>query len=359
MRWAILGTGYVSRKFVLGFQALDKPPQISVVASGNIDNARRFAADFSIPKFISDYDSAIQSADVDIVYVATPPVMHASLALSAIAAGKAVLVEKPFAMSGQQARQIVDAARERGVFCMEAMWTRFQPLTRLLKARIDDGMLGALHGFEGHFFGAERRDSAVNLFKADAGGGALYARGVYPVSLARHFLGPVTNVKSTATIGPTGVDEDCALILTHSSGAVSTMRASIVSNGPNDGFIFGSKASVHIRTPLYRPFTAEVSVTRPRGVATKSGRFEALKEGGLLQAAQQRAHGVVRWLRSSGGTTLRGYYAGNGYHYEAEEVMRAVASGATESQIMPLDESIEVMDILDAARADWVTGQTS
>ena len=357
MRWAVLGTGYVSRKFVLGLRALGRLPEVTVVASRDIDRARRFAADFNVATATCDYEAAVASADVDVVYVATPPSVHCAHALLAIAHGKAVLVEKPFAMNGAEARRIAEAARAGGVFCMEAMWSRFQPLTQAIKSRLANGELGELRGFHGSFFGASLPDPSVSLFQPEKGGGALMGRGVYPVSLARYFLGRVVNVESSAWIGETGVDEECALLLTHESGALSTIRASVRTNGRNDGHVFGTGGTIWIREPIYRPFSAEISHTVVRGGGDSGGgRLERIKEGGMAQGMQQRAHGLVRWLRSARLNNLNAYYAGNGYHYEAEAVMRAIGEGKTESLVMPLDESIEVMDVIDAARSSWVTG---
>lgn len=355
MRWAILGTGYVSRKFVLGLRASSLAPRVTVVASRNAANAQRFAADFEIPDATADYAAAVASPDVDIVYVATPPAQHAAHALAAIAENKAVLVEKPFAMTGAEARQIASAARQAGVFCMEAMWSRFLPLTQSVKAKLDAGAIGDVRSFQGSFCVSDVDDPTTSAFNAAAGGGALLGRGVYPVSLARHFLGPVVGLKASARFGDSGVDDDCALVLTHRSGAISTITASLRSSGPNDGHVLGTHGRIWIREPLYRPFSADLTILPPRSGAGVGGggRFERVKEGAIAQGAQQRLHGIVQTLRSAGGKRLNAYYTGNGYHYEADAVMQAVRARQTECPVMPLDESVEVMDIIDAARSSW------
>lgn len=353
MRWAILGTGYVSRKFLLGLRASSLAPRVTVVASRTLANAQRFAAEFEIADATADYAAAVASPNVDVVYVATPPAQHAAHALAAIAQNKAVLVEKPFAMTATEARQIASAARAAGVFCMEAMWSRFLPLTQNVKANLDAGAIGDVRSFHGSFCVSDVPDPSANAFNAVAGGGALLGRCVYPVSLARHFLGPVASVKASARFGESGVDEDCALILTHRSGAMSTITASLRANGPNDGHVLGTHGRICISEPLYRPFAAELIRVPPRGGAGGGGRFERLKEGVLAQGAQQRLHGMVQALRRAGRKRLNGYYAGNGYHYEADAVMLAVRSGQLECPVMPLDESVEVMDIIDAARSSW------
>ncbi len=127
-RWAILGTGAVARKFVLGLGQSSVAGQAAIVASRNRANAARTAAELGIPAVADSYEEAIGSGGIDAVYVATPPSLHRNHALAAIAAGRPVLVEKPFAVTGSEAEEIARAARAAGVFCMEGMWTRFLPL---------------------------------------------------------------------------------------------------------------------------------------------------------------------------------------------------------------------------------------
>lgn len=356
--WAILGTGGVSRKFVLGLRALGADAaRLVAVASRSQANADRFAQDFSIPLATSDYAAAASAASADAVYIATPPSEHEAHALMAIEAGKAVLIEKPFALDAPAARRIAEAARAKGVFCMEALWTRFMPLVETVAKMVDEGAIGAPRGFEGRFLGADVPDPANSLFDPARGGGALMHRGVYPLALAQRFLGPIEEVASMARIGETGVDEDCVAMLRHASGAISNIRASLRATGVNDASLLGEKATIEIDAPIYRPFQARILAAKPRQGGTGGGRgggkLEGLKEGGLLQGLQQRASGLVRLARGGGGKALMKPYGGNGYHYEAAEVMRAVAAGETESPVMPLDDTLTVMAVIDAAKAQW------
>jgi predicted dehydrogenase len=351
--WAILGTGPVSRKFLLGLRALGGTARVNVVASRSPENATRFAADLGVARTTATYADAAGAADVDAVYIATPPSEHEAHALLAIAAGKPVLIEKPFALDAAAARRIVKAAREGGVFCMEAMWTRFLPLLDNIRRRIAQGDLGEIRSFHGSFFGANRPDIGTSLFDPARGGGALMYRGIYPLSLARHLLGPVTDLQAMARFGETGVDEDCVLTLRHASGALSSLRAGLRSGGENNATIHGTKAVLKIATPIYRPFAATLTPVRiaPRGPGSPQ-RFEALREGTLAHMAYQHAGGLLQALRGRS-TKLKAAYRGNGYHHEAEAVRHAVAAGALESPVMPLSESIEIMELVDAARSQW------
>jgi predicted dehydrogenase len=356
-RWAILGTGGVSRKFVLGLRshgAGARAARAVVVASRGAENARRFAADFGIPA-TADYAGAAAHPDVDAVYVATPPSEHELHAGLAIAAGKPVLIEKPFASDADAALRIAEQARAKGVFCMEAMWTRFLPLAEKIRARIAAGDLGELRAFEGAFTGSDVPDPAVSLFDPARGGGALMHRGVYPLSLARHFLGPVTDIRAVGRLGDTGVDEDCALILTHEGGALSTIRAGLRASGTNRAAIFGTKATIEIAPPIYRPFAARMIALPPRRGGTGTGgggRLETVKEGGFAQGLNQRL-ARLKAFAIPPGRGISAPFSGNGYGYEAQAVAEAVSQGLTEHPLMPLQESVEIMGLIDEARAQF------
>lgn len=348
-RWAVLGTGPVARKFVLGLRAA--PGHVCVAAaSRSADNAAKFAKRF---KTAADtYETAVARPDVDAVYIATPPSLHEPHALMAIAAGKPVLIEKPFALDAAAAARIAQAARTAGVFCMEAMWTRFLPLMDQIQTRLDGGDLGDLRSFHGVFCNADIPDAGASLYDPARGGGALMHRGYYAVSLALHFLGPVRDVQASLRRGETGVDEDVALILTHDSGAISTLNASLRSGGDNRASLRGTKGRLEITAPIFRPFEARLyrTTARKAGTGTAPGRAEGLKEGGLLQGLNQRLQPLKARLKP-GGTRLSARFAGNGYGHEALAVAAALRAGLTEEPRMPLDDSLAIMAILDRAKS--------
>lgn len=182
-RWAILGTGMASRKFLLGLRNSEFGAYVTTVASRTRANAERLAGDFQVPHVSESYEAACAWSEADVVYIATPPIVHEPHALMAISAGKPVLLEKPFALNATSANRIVSAARSAKVFCMEAMWTRFMPLIRHVKQMVDSGAVGEIRAFAGNFSTATRPGTWAGVFKAESGGGALMYRGVYPLSL--------------------------------------------------------------------------------------------------------------------------------------------------------------------------------
>jgi predicted dehydrogenase len=357
-RWAILGTGAVARKFVLSLRALDGRATAVCVASRNPENARRFAADLGIATALPDY-AAAAAFEADALYVATPPAQHEAHALLGIRAGKAVLIEKPFATDTAAARRIARAAETAGVFCMEALWTRFQPLIGTVQARIEAGDLGQLRGFEGRFMSANIPDPDTGLFDPARGGGALMHRGIYPLSLARFLLGPVTGHAAMAQVGDTGVDEDVVLLLRHRSGALSTIRASARATEVEGTAIYGTTGTLHLHGPIWRPTGATLIRTAPAKV-TSGGprRLEGFRESTAGQRLSAQLARLKR-LAGRGQIRLRAPVAGNGYQYQADAVMQAVAAGLREEPRMPLSDSLELMQIIDDVRSRIHRGETS
>lgn len=355
-RWAIFGTGSVSRKFVLDLRSLKGRAVVTHVASRTPANAERFVRDLAPEAKVSTYEDAAAAPDVDAVYIATPPALHKPHALMGIAAGKPVLVEKPFAQTGAEAREIAEAARAAGVFAMEAMWTRFQPLAAEIRTRIARGDLGEIRGFDARFLAANTPDATQSLFNAAEGGGAMIHRGIYPLSMAQFWLGPIARSVALQRMGDTQVDEDTVMVLEHGSGAISTVRSSLRSAGPDGAVIWGTKARLEIDGPIWRPNGARLFPITPAGKPSGAPRKgEAFRESG----AGLRLSRLLQRLRG-GGTAINAPFAGNAYHYEAEAVMEAVTAGQGEDPRMTLDDSITLMDLMDevAASAESKTGGT-
>lgn len=354
LRWAILGTGGVARKFVLDLRQPAARATAQIVASRNPQNAASFAATLPVARAAQSYEEAVTSEDVDAVYIATPPALHEPHALMAIEADKAVLVEKPFAMDAAAATRVAEAARARGVFAMEAMWTRFQPLIPAILARLPD--LGTLRGFDGQFCMANTPDPSASLEDPAKGGGALMHRGFYPLMLARLFLGEVTETRAMARLTTGGSDEDCTLMLRHEGGALSTLRAGLRSAGPEGGMIHGTQGTLYIDGPLYRPTGAWVQPTRPGAANTGSAaprKFEALRESAW---GLKLSNTVSNLRKRSKRQVIKAPFQGNGYHYQVAAVADAVAAGQTECPDLPLSDSIRIMTLIDAARAEWSAG---
>lgn len=319
-----------------------------MVASRSLDRAERFAAGMGVRRAIAGYADAAAEGGVDAVYIATPPSEHAAHALLCIEAGIPVLVEKPFAASEAEARRIAAAARAKGVFAMEAMWTRFLPAAAALRETVAAGSLGEVRLVAGNFGTSQVPDRGSGMFDPALGGGALAHLGPYPLSLAQWLFGSPTLVQAIGTVGPTGVDEDAAFQLRYPGSVIGSFLVSIRAWAPDDFEVLGSEGMVRIRGSIVRPHGLELSRQAPRRAeAAEFGWRARLRQHALVHHVAQRMDLSSR----SRSRRLDHRYAGNGFHYEADEVRACVRRGAGESAVMPLDDSIAVAGTADVIQA--------
>ncbi len=351
IRWGILGTGAVAASFGEGLSALEPATgaELWAVASRSGGKAEAFARAFAVPRAYSSYEELVRDREIDVVYVATPSSEHAEHAVLALEHGKAVLCEKPFTTTAADARRVVLAARRCGLFCMEAMWMRFVPLVRELKRAVLQGAIGELRMVTANLGFPYEPDPTHRLFDPALGGGAILDLGVYGVSLAFHFLGRPVGLEAQAVLGPTGVDEQVAAILRFPEGRQAIVTASLRTRTGNDATILGEAGIIRVHEPLYCPESATfVRTTKHSGVSGgMRARLHALKNNTLLREA------YTRFVRARSERTIVRRRLGNGYAHEAIEVMRCLREGAKESPIMPLDESLAIIETVDAIRAHW------
>ncbi len=344
-RWGIFGTGFVASKFALGLKVLGNH-EVVAVASRSQEKAKAFAAGLKVDAVCGSYAEIVGLTNVDAIYIATPPNVHKLHALMCIAASKAVLLEKPFAMNAAEAQAIRAAAQANGVFCMEAMWTRFNPAVQQLKNRVDAGELGEIHLLNGSFGIQEVHSESNHLFNKSMGGGALLDRGVYLLSLAIYLLGKPDYVSGVLRCVEGGVDEQAAITLGWQGKTTAQFSVSLIADLPNNLSVSGSKARIELDAPIYRPsrlrvFASRASVRTP--VQAPSNK-DHIRESGALHQIHQH---LLPLLMAKAGKKVNALYAGNAYHYQAEEVRQCVQSGKLESAIMRLADSVAVMEVVD------------
>jgi predicted dehydrogenase len=314
IRWGILATGKIAHAFA---QDLVLEPGCEVVAVGSRSQASAdaFGDEFGLRRRHASYQALVEDPDVDVVYVATPHTGHHAAALLAINAGKAVLVEKPFAMDAAQAREMIDAARERGTFLMEAMWTRFLPHIRRVREILAAGTLGDvvyLTAEHGQWFAEDPR---FRLFAPELGGGALLDLGIYPVSFASLMLGDPARITAVSDAAFTGVDATTSMIFQYDSGAHAVLTTTLRAASGNPAAIYGTAARIEIDGWFYTPTT-----------------FRVIARGGEeLERFDQP-------------------YEGRGQRGEAAEVGRCLRAGMLESPLMPLGETYTIMQTMDEIR---------
>ena len=315
-RWGILGTGAIARQFVRGLRSV---PEAEVLAVGSRSeaSAAKFADKRNIPRRHASYHALASDPDVDVVYIATPHPFHAENTTLCLEAGKAVLCEKPFCVNAAEAERVVGLAREKGLFLMEGMWTRFFPLMGEVRRLVSEVALGEVRMLNVDFGFRADPNPASRLFAPGLGGGALLDVGVYCVSFASMILGRPSGSVGISHLGETGVDEQASVVLEHEGGRLANLAIGIRTTTPQEATIMGTEGYVRIHAPWWRP--KSMTISRPG------------EEDESVEAP----------------------VSGNGFNYEAAEVMRCLEAGKTESDIMPLDETVSVMRTMDTIRAAW------
>jgi predicted dehydrogenase len=314
IRWGILGTGNIARKFAEGLTTAPGA-QLVAVGSRTQTSADRFADQFNAPRRHTNYEALANDPQVDVIYIATPHNLHKDNSLLCLNAGKAVLCEKPFTINAAETDAVIQAARARRLFLMEAMWTRCLPAFVKIRELIRAGALGEVRMVTADFGFRTSVNAEGRLFNKVYGGGSLLDVGVYPVSLASMLLGTPTTIKTLAYLGQTGVDEQAAMIFGYRAGQLALLSSAIRTSTPHEALIAGTEGTIKIADWWRaRQFT--------------------LIAGGKTEIIELP-------------------FEGNGYNYEAVEVMRCLCAGQLESEVMPLDESRAIMATMDAVRAQW------
>ena len=313
IRWGVLGPGAIAVGFADAMQLADGG-QIVAVASRSAERAGAFGDRFGVPTRYGDYAALAADPDVDVVYVATPHSRHADDTIALLQAGKHVLCEKPFALNASQARRMADTARGRGLFLMEAIWSRFLPAYRSLVEVVGEGRIGEPMLVEADFGFRRPMDPDHRLFRSDLGGGGLLDLGIYPLQLCTLLLGPVEHVAAEGVIGETGVDEQVAAVLRHAGGKLGVIKAALRVNMTCTARVTGTDGAVAIPALMHCPNS--ITVMSPAGVEEIDGSYE-----------------------------------GNGLRFEIEEVHRCLGDGRMESTVIPLDETVALATTLDSIRS--------
>ncbi|WP_458042236.1 MULTISPECIES: Gfo/Idh/MocA family protein [Bacteria] len=313
LRWGILATGMIARMFTSDLYAAGR--EVVAVGSRSDVSARAFAEEFGIPHAHGSYEALLADPDVDIIYVATPHPAHAENALAVIAAGKHVLVEKPFTLNATEAAAVRDAAAARGVLVLEAMWTRYLPHMVRIRELIADDAIGEVRAVFADHTQQISDDPGHRLNALELGGGALLDLGIYPVSFTWDILGRPETILAAARKSETGADTEIATILTHASGAISTTISSSRAAGPNTAHIIGTAGRIDIDHTWYNATSFRLSA--PDGTV--------------------REHYVS-------------HVQGRGMQYQALAAERLVAEGNLSGDLLTIDETVDIMATLDQIR---------
>lgn len=312
LRWGIVGPGRIAESLIGDFQHVPGA-EVVAVASRSADRAEAFATKHGIERAYRSYRDLIADPDVDVLYIATPHPQHLAVGVAAARAGKSLLVEKAFTATLAGAQTLVDEVRANQVFAMEAMWTRFQPAVGKARELLADGAIGEIRSVQVDLGVVRTFDPADRVFAYELGGGALLDLGVYLVSFAQMVLGTPTSVSVRGGLEPSGVDAEASLLLTFPGDRTATLMCSLHSPMPGHARVFGSTGWIDVLPRFHHP------------------RSVVLHRNGAEPEQFDRPP------------------IGDGYAHELIEVTESIATGKTESTIMPLDDTLAVQRVLDDA----------
>ncbi|MCE5189385.1 MAG: Gfo/Idh/MocA family oxidoreductase [Eubacteriales bacterium] len=323
VKWGIVGTGNIANQFAQGLQQVEHA-QIAAVASRSLDSANAFAEKFSIPKRYGRYEDMAQDAELEIIYISTPHPQHFENVMLFLEAGYAVVCEKPLGVNAAQAEKMVAKAREKNVFLLEGMWTRFFPAFKQALEWVRSGRIGELKmihadfGYDGNSYRKQWR------FQHDMAGGALLDVGIYPLALAFAMFGTNPIKVSGAAFIENGVDEYNSFTLEYDGGRIAVLSDGIGVKLDNRAFIGGSKGSVLLGEGWWHPSKAEFAPSGDSEVGISPDR-----------------------------DVFEQPYPSSGFQYEARAVQQYFLEGRKEAPEMPLDETLIIARTMDLLRKEW------
>lgn len=309
-RWGILACGKIAEKFADDLVAHVPDGVVYAAASRDLMKAQIFGQKYGATKIFNSYQALVDCPEVDVIYIASPHALHYEHTLLCLEAGKAVLCEKAFAINTSMVREMIAKSKEKNLFLMEAIWTRFHPAIAQTLEIIQSGQIGNIVHIAADFGFKAVYEEESRLFNPSLTGGALYDIGIYPLFISKLILGNPKEIKAVATFAPTGVDSNTSLSLSYENGATASLFSTLNAQTDTTCTIYGSKGKIF----LY-------------------GRFHETK-GLTLEIEGQEAQ-VFETER-----------LGHGYSYEAQEVQNCLKSGKIESDKLPLQFSLELMELL-------------
>lgn len=311
--FAIIGTGMIANKMA---EALDHVEGICkyAVASRNHDKATQFANKWQFSKAYGSYKDLVKDNHVDVVYIATPHNLHCENTLMCFDYGKHVLCEKPLAVNKREVDLMMSSAKEKNLFLMEAMWTRFLPQITKAKELIDNGELGQINLLAADFCINKKVDPADRKFNRDLIGGSLLDIGIYPIFLSQYLIGEPHSFVATAGIGDTQVDYSCSMTLKYEGTKLGVVYSSFIADSGVNASVYGDKATLKFDPMWFTPVP-----------------FKLIDQDG-----NEKEHSFD--------------FVGNGYNYEVDEVVDCLNKGLIESPKMSWDHSIALISLLDKIR---------
>jgi predicted dehydrogenase len=312
-KWGILAPGKMSAKFTEGLKLLANA-ELYAVGSRDLMRARQFAADHGFQKYYGSYEELAKDPGLEVVYIASPHSHHREHTLLCLKNGKHVLCEKAFAINSKEVEEMIKEAKKQNLFLMEALWPPFQPFYNKAKEILKSGLLGKIIHLHGQFTFIPPYDPNERKFNIALGGSSLLDIGIYPVIDALTFMGIPSEIKASAVFGETGSEESICVIFSYSNGKMASLYSSFRTDTGIGCDIMCEKGNLN--------------VSRGRDMSQK----------------------VILGLHGKDVQEFIFKPEAMGYHWEAEEVMKCLDEGRTESSVVPLSFSIDLMNTLDSIR---------
>lgn len=316
IRWGILGAGHIARKFASDLK-LAENSELIAIGSRSRQSAEDFNKDFPVKYMHDSYEALARNQDVDVIYVATPHNLHYENTLLCLRHNKAVLCEKPFAMNARQTAEMINIAKERKMFLMEALWTKFHPHYHKTLEMVRLGMLGEIKSVLVNFGFKPLSPVSERLFDPRLGGGTVMDIGIYNVFMAMSILGKPDYIDAVMTPTAAGVDEQCSILFRYKNGAMAHLFSTFLSNLPTDADICGTEGRIRLTTRFFEP---SATIEFYKGKPDSKQIIPVEKEPGF------------------------------GYQYEARHVNYCLRNGLTESPVMSFADTLLLMETLDEVR---------
>lgn len=307
--FGIIGAGSIAHKFIEAVR-MTKNADVTAVASKSLERARDWAEKEGLSRYYDSYETLLADPDIDIIYIATLSNAHYDNIKACLEAGKHVICEKPMTQTASQAQEMITLAREKQLFLMEGMWSRFLPKSLRVRRWIQEGGIGELHLMQANIGWKADKTYNKRLFYPELGGGSLYDIGIYPLELLPYYADQkITQMQFLKKDYSTGVDDIVSLNL-QLERCIANIQCSFTTKMPEDAYLYGSDGYIHIPKIHFG--------NRARLYDLEDRLVEDFHEG-----------------------------LDNGFYYEVCEVISCIEKGQTESSICPLNMTYDNAKLFD------------
>ncbi|MBQ3109684.1 MAG: Gfo/Idh/MocA family oxidoreductase [Clostridia bacterium] len=311
VRWGIAGPGDIANKFARAVANVEGAT-VTAVASRSMEKGEEFAKKYGIEHVFEGYDKMAESDVIDAVYICTPHRFHYEIAKMYLEKGKHVLCEKSICVNEEQILDLQKCAKDKNLFLMEAMWTRFLPALKEVRQVIESGEIGEIRAVEADFCFGIPTEANPKLFDVSLAGGATLDVGVYSLTFASMFLGDDYEKLYAVADVKEGVDLHTVILIKYKNGAIANLSGGIGVNKPEGAYIYGTKGQIFV--PAF--FAAS--------------EYDVVIDNETKHVKKPPIAG--------------------GFEEEIIEACSCIRNGKTESDIMPVEQSVRICRQMDEVR---------